>query len=146
MTLEVQKGPLVYIERIDITGNEKTADKVIRRELLLSEGALYSETGKEQSQFRVLRLGYFSNVDISTSRGSSDDKIVVNVEVTEQLTGTFQIGAGFSSVENFIAQAQISQNNLFGHFFIILGNIDKFHIVGLIVILKSFRSTCCVRV
>ena len=114
MTLEVQKGPLVYIERIDITGNEKTADKVIRRELLLSEGDLYSETGKEQSQFRVLRLGYFSNVDISTSRGSSDDKIVVNVEVTEQLTGTFQIGAGFSTIENFVLQAQVQYDNFLG--------------------------------
>ncbi|MCA9653634.1 MAG: outer membrane protein assembly factor BamA [Myxococcales bacterium] len=114
MTLEVQKGPLVYIERIDITGNEKTADKVIRRELLLSEGDLYSETGKEQSQFRVLRLGYFSNVDISTSRGSSDDKVVLNIEVTEQLTGTFQIGAGFSTIENFVLQAQVQYDNFLG--------------------------------
>ncbi len=114
MTLEVQKGPLVYIERIDITGNEKTADKVIRRELLLSEGALYSETGKEQSQFRVLRLGYFSNVDVSTSRGSADDKVVLNVEVTEQLTGTFQIGAGFSTIENFVLQAQVQYDNFLG--------------------------------
>ncbi|MEM9461647.1 MAG: outer membrane protein assembly factor BamA [Myxococcota bacterium] len=114
MTLEVQKGPLVYIERIDITGNEKTADKVIRREMLLSEGDLYSETGKEQSQFRVLRLGYFSNVDVSTSRGSADDKVVLNVEVTEQLTGTFQIGAGFSTIENFVLQAQVQYDNFLG--------------------------------
>jgi len=114
MTLEVQKGPLVYIERIDIIGNEKTADKVIRRELLLSEGDLYSETGKEQSQYRVLRLGYFSNVDVSTSRGSADDKVVLNVEVTEQLTGTFQIGAGFSTIENFVLQAQVQYDNFLG--------------------------------
>ncbi|MCH9687656.1 MAG: outer membrane protein assembly factor BamA [Deltaproteobacteria bacterium] len=114
MNLEVQKGPLVYIERIDITGNEKTADKVIRREMLLSEGDLYSETGKEQSQFRVLRLGYFSNVDVSSSRGSADDKVVLNVEVTEQLTGTFQIGAGFSTIENFVLQAQVQYDNFLG--------------------------------
>jgi outer membrane protein insertion porin family len=113
-TLSVQKGPLVYIERIEISGNEKTADKVIRREMLLSEGDLYSETAKEQSQFQVLRLGYFSNVDVSTSRGSADDKIIINVEVTEQLTGTFQIGAGFSTIENFVLQGQVSYDNFLG--------------------------------
>lgn len=114
MALEVQKGPLVYIERIEISGNEKTADKVIRREMLLSEGSLYSETGKEQSEFRVMRLGYFSNVDVSTTRGSSDDKVVLNVEVTEQLTGTFQVGAGFSTIENFVLQAQVQYDNFLG--------------------------------
>jgi outer membrane protein insertion porin family len=114
MTLNVQKGPLVYIERIDITGNEKTADKVIRREMLLSEGDLYSETKKEQSEFQALRLGYFSAVNVSTSRGSADDKIVLNVEVTEQLTGTFQVGAGFSTIENFVLQAQVAYDNFLG--------------------------------
>jgi outer membrane protein insertion porin family len=114
MTLNVQKGPLVYIERIDITGNEKTADKVIRREILISEGDLYSETRKEQSEFQVLRLGYFSAANVSTTRGSSDDKIVLNVEVTEQLTGTFQVGAGFSTIENFVLQAQVAYDNFLG--------------------------------
>ena len=114
MTLEVQKGPLVYIERIDITGNEKTADKVIRREMLFNEGELYGETKKEQSEFRVLRLGYFSQVNVSTSRGSADNKIVINVEVTEQLTGTFQVGAGFSTIENFVLQGQVAYDNFLG--------------------------------
>jgi outer membrane protein insertion porin family len=114
MNLEVQKGPLVYIERIDITGNEKTADKVIRREMLLAESDLYSETKKEDSEFRVLRLGYFSAVNVSTARGSADNKIVLNVEVTEQLTGTFQIGAGFSTIENFVLQGQVAYDNFLG--------------------------------
>lgn len=114
MTLEVQKGPLVYIERIEISGNEKTSDKVIRREMLLAEGDLYSETGKEESQFRVLRLGYFSAATISATRGSADDKVVLEVEVTEQLTGTFQIGAGFSTIENFVLQAQVQYDNFLG--------------------------------
>lgn len=114
LNLIVEKGPLVYVEKIVIRGNEKTADKVIRREMLLSEGDLYSETLKEQSQFRVLRLGYFSNVDVSTSRGSAPNKIVLNVEVTEQLTGTFQIGAGFSTIENFVLQGQVSYDNFLG--------------------------------
>lgn len=114
MTLEVQKGPLVYVERIEISGNEKTAEKVIRREMLLTEGALYSETGKEQSEFTILRTGYFSEVNISTSRGSADDKIIVNVELVEQLTGTFQIGAGFSTIENFVLQGQVQYDNFLG--------------------------------
>jgi len=114
LNLEVQKGPLVYIERIEIAGNEKTADKVIRREMMLNEGDLYSETGKEESEYRVLRLGYFSTVNVSTTRGSADDKIVVNVELVEQLTGTFQVGAGFSTVENFVLQGQISYDNFLG--------------------------------
>ncbi|RMH00195.1 MAG: outer membrane protein assembly factor BamA [Deltaproteobacteria bacterium] len=114
LTLEVDKGPLVYIERIEISGNEKTADKVIRRELLVSEGDLYSETGKERSEFAVLRLGYFSEATVSTSKGSAPDKIVLNVEVTERLTGTFQVGAGFSTIENFVLQAQIAYDNFLG--------------------------------
>ena len=114
VTFEVQKGPLVYIERVDILGNDKTADKVIRREVLLKEGALYSESGKEASELNVLRLGYFSDVVVSTSRGSSDDRIVVNVEVTERLTGTFNVGAGFSTIESFVLQAQVQYDNFLG--------------------------------
>lgn len=110
----IEKGPLVYIERIEINGNEKTADKVIRREMTISEGDLYSETGKESSEFRIMRLGYFSAVNVSTSRGSADDKIVVNIELTEQLTGTFQVGAGFSTIENFVLQGQVAYDNFLG--------------------------------
>lgn len=114
MTLEVGKGPLVYVERINISGNDKTADKVIRRELALREGDLYSESGKEASQFNVMRLGYFNEATVSTSKGSAEDKIVLNVEVTERLTGTFQVGAGFSTIENFVLQAQIQYDNFLG--------------------------------
>src|SRR5262249_39574867 len=101
-------------ERINIRGNTKTRDKVIRREIKVAEGELYSQTQLDLSKRRIQALGYFDKVDLSTKRGSADDRIEVNVEVSERPTGTFQIGAGFSSVENFIAQAQISQNNLFG--------------------------------
>lgn len=114
LTFDLQKGPIVTIERINIRGNAKTRDKVIRRELRISEGDRYSQTGLERSRARVTALGFFESVNLSTRRGSKDDRIIVNFEVKERPTGTFQIGAGFSSVENFIAQAQISQNNLFG--------------------------------
>jgi outer membrane protein insertion porin family len=111
---EIQKGELVTFDRINIRGNTKTRDKVIRRELRIIEGDTYSQTKLDYSKRRVTALGYFEKVDVSTKRGTSDDKMEVNVEVAERPTGTFQIGAGFSSVENFIAQAQISQNNLLG--------------------------------
>jgi outer membrane protein insertion porin family len=111
---EIQKGDLVHFDRINIRGNTKTRDKVIRRELRIIEGEPYNQSLLDYSKKRVTALGFFEKVDVSTKRGSSDDKMDVNVEVTERPTGTFQIGAGFSSVENFIAQAQISQNNLLG--------------------------------
>ena len=114
LTFEVSRGKRAYFERINIRGNSKTRDKVIRRELRISEGELFNNTNLEVSKRAIMALGFFENVVISTKRGSSDEFVEVNVEVTERPTGTFQIGAGFSSVENFIAQAQISQNNLFG--------------------------------
>ncbi|MBI2897348.1 MAG: outer membrane protein assembly factor BamA [Deltaproteobacteria bacterium] len=114
VTFEIERGPVVYIERIEVRGNSKTRDQVIRRELRIAEGRRYSETGLNESKRRVTQLGYFERVDFSTQSGSADDKIVVNIEIAERATGTFQVGAGFSSVENFIATAQISQQNLFG--------------------------------
>jgi outer membrane protein insertion porin family len=114
LTLEVARGKKAYFERINIRGNTKTRDKVIRREMKIAEGELFNNTNLEVSKRRITALGFFENVVVNTKRGSSDEFVEVNVEVTERPTGTFQIGAGFSSVENFIAQAQISQNNLFG--------------------------------
>lgn len=111
---DIQKGDLVYFERINIRGNTKTRDKVIRRELRIIEGESFSQSALDYSKRRVNALGFFEKVEVSTRRGSSDNSMEVNVEVSERPTGTFQIGAGFSSVENFIAQASISQNNLFG--------------------------------
>src|SRR5262249_39355279 len=94
--------------------NTKTRDKVIRRELRIAEGDIYNQQLLDYSKKRVNALGYFEKVEMSTKRGQTDDQMDVNMEVAERPTGTFQIGAGFSSVQNFIAQAQISQNNLFG--------------------------------
>src|SRR6185369_10928502 len=111
----VERGPLVHFERIEMRGNGKTRDKVIRRELEVYEGGLFSETKMERSKRRVTALGYFERVDVSMEQGSAPDKMNVYVEVAERPTGTFQVGAGFSSVENFIATAQIQQANLFGN-------------------------------
>jgi outer membrane protein insertion porin family len=111
---EVQPGKKTYFERIEIAGNSKTRDKVIRRELRIYEGELYNNAALNTSKSRVTALGYFENVAITTERGSAEDKLVARVNVKERSTGTFQIGAGFSSYENFILTGQISQNNFFG--------------------------------
>ncbi len=115
LTIAIERGPLTHIERIDIRGNTKTRDSVIRREFRIAEGELYSQTQLEASRVAVNALGYFERVELSESEGSSPDLIVVTVEVAERATGTFQVGAGFSSIESFILTAQVQQQNLFGN-------------------------------
>lgn len=114
LNYDIQKGPRVYFGRIEVIGNNKTRDKVLRRELLFSEGDLFNSTLIKRSKARVQRLGFFETVDITTTQSQRKDVVDVKITVAERPTGTFQVGAGFSSVENFIAMAQISQNNLFG--------------------------------
>ncbi len=119
VVVPIERKNLVRFGRIEIRGNTKTRDKVIRRELEVNEGDLFSETKLERSKRRVLSLGYFERVDLTPSLVDEVDKdgtgtMDLFVEVGERPTGTFQIGAGFSSIENFIATAQIQQANLFG--------------------------------
>lgn len=115
VAIVIRRGPLVRIERINVQGNTKTRDSVIRREAQLMEGALYSQTLAEQSRARVQALGYFERVEISEEEGSAPDRLIVNIEVAERATGTFQVGAGFSSIESFILTGQVQQQNLFGN-------------------------------
>ncbi len=110
-----QKGPRVHIEKINISGNTITRDKVIRRELRIKENTLYNETRLRESQQRVQALGYFEEVNFATPKGSADDKIHINISVKEKPTGTFSIGAGFSSAENFIFTASIAKQNFLGY-------------------------------
>ncbi|MBF5046332.1 outer membrane protein assembly factor BamA [Aggregicoccus sp. 17bor-14] len=114
VTFDAQKGKQVTIERIDIVGNTKTRDQVIRREMRVYEGELYSGTGMRRSKERITALGFFESVEVTQKPGSRDDLIVLQVEVREKATGTFQVGLGFSSVETFIFTAQVSQNNFLG--------------------------------
>lgn len=114
VSLLIRRGPLVYIERINVRGNTKTRDAVIRREFRISEGELYNESKIEQGKQLVNQLGYFERADVSQEEGSARNQMVLNVEVEEKSTGTFQVGAGFSSLESFIITAQIQQQNLFG--------------------------------
>lgn len=114
LNFQVNPGAPVRFERIEIVGNSKTRDKVIRRELRIFEGEKFSGTAIRTSQNRVNALGFFETVEITTQKGSAEDLIVATVEVKERATGQFQIGAGFSSYENFILTGQITQNNFFG--------------------------------
>ncbi len=114
VTMNVKIGSKVWIERIDIVGNTKTRDKVIRREMRIAEGDQYSITGINRSKRKIYQLGYFETVEITESPGSSDERIVLTVEIKEKRTGTLQLGVGFSSLDSFVFQAQIAQNNLFG--------------------------------
>jgi outer membrane protein insertion porin family len=114
VTINIRRGLLVYIERIHVRGNTKTRDAVIRREFRLSEGDLYNQSKIEDGRALVNQLGYFERVDVSEEEGTARDQMVINVEVAEKPTGTFQVGAGFSSLESFIVTAQVQQQNLFG--------------------------------
>ncbi len=115
IVVPIKRHQLVYFGRIEIKGNTKTRDKVIRREMEIEERALFSETKLDRSKRRVTALGFFERVDVSTEQGEDPQHLNVNVEIGEKPTGTFQVGAGFSSIENFIATAQVQQANLFGN-------------------------------
>jgi outer membrane protein insertion porin family len=114
ITFDIQRGEKVYYERIEIVGNSKTRDKVIRREMYISEGELTNATKFKRSKVGITRLGFFETVELTTKRGSDDTKQIVIVTVAEKPTGQFLVGAGFSSIQQFFVQAQVSQNNLFG--------------------------------
>ncbi|MDL1958877.1 MAG: outer membrane protein assembly factor BamA [Deltaproteobacteria bacterium] len=114
ITLLVNTGPSVKFERIEIVGNTRTRDKVIRRELRVKELEPFSASGFRRSSQRLKRLGYFKDVNLTPSKGSSEEYMHLKVEVEEQPTGTFSIGAGYSSVENLMFMGEISQRNFLG--------------------------------
>jgi outer membrane protein insertion porin family len=110
---DVQPGLQVRIGRIEIVGNQKTRDKVIRRELRVYEGELFNGTGFKNSKSRITALGYFETVDIAQTRRSPELMDLV-VTVKERPTGSFQLGAGYSSSEGFVLTGQIQQQNFLG--------------------------------
>jgi outer membrane protein insertion porin family len=114
LTLDIEQGPQVTVERIEISGNTTTRDKVIRREMKLVEGELFNASALKRSRARINNLGYFETVDVTTDKGSDENHIDVDVNVTERPTGTFSIGAGYSSVDGFVGQGSITQQNFLG--------------------------------
>jgi len=124
ITFDVQKGDKVRIGRIDITGNDPTFDKVIRREIPVNEGDVYSGTGINEARQRLERLGFFETVRITTPRGQSNDELDMKVEVVEQPTGSFSVGAGFSNLENFVFTTNVSKNNFLGRGYVMSAAIN----------------------
>lgn len=114
VSFRVDKGPVVFINRIDIEGNTKTRDKVIRREILLAEGWPYSGKRLEKSEERLRRLGYFEDVKIEKEKGVKEEDLNLKVKVKEALTGSFSIGAAYSSSEKLMFVSEISQRNWLG--------------------------------
>lgn len=114
LVFNVVEGPRVYIERIDIVGNTTTLDYVIRRELELVEGDAFNRILLDRSRNRVRALRFFEEVEIEETQGSSPDRAVVKVSVTEQPTGELSFSAGFSSADAFLVDLSITQRNLRG--------------------------------
>lgn len=110
----VEQGPRVYIERINIIGNTRTLDKVIRREFRLAEGDAYNKVLVDRSKTRIQGLGYFKNVEIAEEAGSAPDKTILNVNLEETTTGELQFGVGYSSQEGVIGDISVSERNLLG--------------------------------
>ena len=124
VSYRVTRGPEVYIDRIEISGNTKTRDKVIRRELELQEQQRFSGTKLRRSQERLRRLGFFEDVNITTRKADSEDRLDVIVDVREGNTGAFSAGAGISSGESFLFNVRLSEANLFGRGQSIVLNAD----------------------
>jgi outer membrane protein insertion porin family len=111
---EIDQGPRVYVEKINITGNTKTLDNVIRREFRLVEGDAFNRVLVDRSRTRIRALGFFKTVDVKNAPGSQPDRTVLNVNVAEQSTGELSLGAGYSSTSSFVGQFSYTQRNLFG--------------------------------
>ena len=115
ITFEIDKGNKVYFHKINVVGNNRTRDKVVRRELQIREGELYNETRKRESYDNVKRLGYFEEVNFNSSTPSEGaDLMDIDIVVKERNTGTIQVGAGYSTYSNFIFNGKVDQINLFG--------------------------------
>ena len=110
----IGQGQRLYVERIDVHGNTKTHDDVIRREFDFGEGDAYNRALVDRGERRLKALGYFKSVKITTNPGSAPDRIVLEVDVVEQQTGNFFISGGYSTSDGMLAQVSISDNNVFG--------------------------------
>lgn len=114
VVFKIEEGPRVYIERINIVGNTRTLDKVIRREIRMVEGDAFNRVLINRSRSRIRGLGFFKKVEITEEPGTSGDRTVLNVEVEEQSTGEFSISAGFSSADNVVGAVSLTEKNLLG--------------------------------
>ncbi len=114
LTYEIGEGPKVFVERIDIEGNFRTEDEVIRREFRLVEGDAFNTSKLRRSRQRIQNLGFFGKVDVRTTPGSTPEKTVVEVEVEEQSTGELSFGLGYSTADGVLGDVSITERNLLG--------------------------------
>lgn len=114
ITFEVNEGPRVFVERIDITGNSRTLDRVIRREFELVEGDAFNAVQLRRSRSKIRALGFFKDVTVTTTEGSAPDRLVVTTEVEEQSTGQLSFGVGFSTADSVSGEVSVIERNLLG--------------------------------
>jgi outer membrane protein insertion porin family len=110
----VDEGVRAYIERINIRGNTRTREGVIRREFDIAEGDPYNRALVDRAERRIKNLNFFKNVKITNEPGSAPDRVVINVDVEEQSTGDFSVMGGYSTADGFLGQVSVSERNLFG--------------------------------
>ena len=114
ITFGIDEGPRVYIERINIRGNTRTRDYVIRREFDVSEGDAYNRALVDRAERRLKNLDFFKTVKITTEPGSSTDRVVLDVDVEEKSTGDFSVSGGYSTTQGALAEVSISERNFLG--------------------------------
>jgi outer membrane protein insertion porin family len=114
VTFTIDQGPRTYVERIEIHGNTRTRDYVIRREFDIAEGDAYNKTLIDRAERRLKNLNYFKTVKISSQPGSAADRVVLDVEVAEQSTGDFSISGGYSTTDGLLAEVKVGDRNFLG--------------------------------
>jgi outer membrane protein insertion porin family len=114
LVFTVDEGQRSYIERINVRGNTRTRDYVIRREFDLAEGDAYNRALVNRAERRLKNLAYFKSVKISTEPGSAPDRVILNVDVEEQSTGEFSVSGGYSTADGFIGEVSVAERNLLG--------------------------------
>ncbi len=110
----VEEGPRVYVERIEVRGNTRTLDTVVRRELDFAEGDAYNAVLVERAKRRLEQLRYFASIDISRQQGSAHDRVVVVITVEEEPTGEISVGGGYSTADGWLADVSLTERNLLG--------------------------------
>jgi len=114
IVFEINQGPLVYFNRVEIQGNTRTRDNVIRRDLTVAEGGIFDSKAIRESTEDLQRLGFFEEVTVTPQPTMNEDQMDILVNVKEQSTGQFSVGAGYSSSDKLMFMAEISENNLLG--------------------------------
>ncbi|HEX9477892.1 MAG TPA: outer membrane protein assembly factor BamA [Methylomirabilota bacterium] len=114
IVFEINEGPETYVERINISGNTRSEEKILRREIPMAEGDLFTSQKLARAKQKLTNLNYFDKVEAKTAPGSAKDKVIVNIEVTEKPTGLFSIGGGYSSQDGVLGTLDLSQRNFLG--------------------------------